>query len=49
MLSDYVLGLAQDVIAPPMRDGDRFAGVVEVGADADALDRLVAFTGRRPQ
>jgi uncharacterized protein (TIGR03086 family) len=45
-LSDYVLDLARGTIAPGMRDGDRFAAEVEAGADADALDRLAAFTGR---
>ncbi len=45
-LSDYVLGLAREIIAPQMRDGDRFAAEVSVGPDADNLQRLVAFTGR---
>ncbi len=45
-LSDYVLGLCREVIAPAMRDGDRFAEEVMVGPDACALDRLAAFTGR---
>jgi uncharacterized protein (TIGR03086 family) len=45
-LSEYVLGLAQELIAPQMRDGDRFAEQVETGPDAGALERLVAFTGR---
>ncbi|MGO8873350.1 MAG: TIGR03086 family metal-binding protein [Acidimicrobiales bacterium] len=47
-LSDYVLGLAHELIAPQMRDGDRFGAEVEVGPDADNLTRLVAFTGRTP-
>lgn len=47
-LSDYVLGLAQELIAPQMRDGDRFGVEVEVGPDAGRLERLVAFTGRTP-
>jgi hypothetical protein len=34
------------VIRPEMRDGDRFAGEVEVGPDAGHLERLAAFTGR---
>jgi len=29
-----------------MRDGDSFAEQVETGADAGALERLAAFTGR---
>jgi len=45
-LSDYVLGLARELIAPPMRDGDRFGAEVEVGPDAGAMERLAAFTGR---
>jgi uncharacterized protein (TIGR03086 family) len=47
-LAEYVLGLAREVIAPPMRDGERFAAEVEVGPDAVAMERLVAFTGRTP-
>jgi uncharacterized protein (TIGR03086 family) len=45
-LGEYVLGLAQELIAPHLRDGDRFAAEVEIGPDAGAVDRLVAFTGR---
>jgi uncharacterized protein (TIGR03086 family) len=45
-LSGYVLTLAREVIAPPMRDGDRFAAEVTAGPDAGSLERLVAFTGR---
>jgi len=44
----YVLGLARQVVQPSLRDGDRFAAEVEVGDDAAALARLVAFTGRTP-
>jgi uncharacterized protein (TIGR03086 family) len=47
-LSEYVLGLAQAIIQDSLRDGNAFAAVVEVDADADALERLVAYTGRRP-
>jgi uncharacterized protein (TIGR03086 family) len=45
-LCDYALGLARGLIAPAMRDGDNFADEVMVGPDADALSRLVAYTGR---
>ncbi len=45
-LSEYVLGLARALIAPPMRDGERFGAEVEVGPDAGAMERLAAFTGR---
>jgi uncharacterized protein (TIGR03086 family) len=47
VLYDYALELAKGLIAPPMRDGDRFAEEVVVGPDADAVTRLAAFTGRR--
>jgi uncharacterized protein (TIGR03086 family) len=47
-LSEYVLELAREVIRPEMRDGDRFAPEVPVGAGAEAVERLVAFTGREP-
>jgi uncharacterized protein (TIGR03086 family) len=39
---------ARQVIAPQWRDGDTFAAAVDSPADATALDRLVAFSGRRP-
>ncbi len=45
-LGEYVLGLARELIAPPMRDGDRFGDEVEPGPDAGAMERLAAFTGR---
>jgi uncharacterized protein (TIGR03086 family) len=45
-LSDYVLGLTTGLIAPPMRDGDRFGAELDAGLDAGNLERLVAFTGR---
>ncbi len=47
-LSDYVLGLAQKTITPQGRTRAGFDDPVEIPADAPALDRLVAFTGRRP-
>lgn len=46
-LSEYVLGLAQQIITPGARADVGFADPVGVPADADALDRLIAFTGRR--
>jgi uncharacterized protein (TIGR03086 family) len=47
-LSAYVLGLAKDgLIQPALRDGDNFADEVPVGADADPMAQLVAYTGRR--
>jgi uncharacterized protein (TIGR03086 family) len=47
-LSEYVLGLAHNVIKPEFRGGAGFDDPVEVPADAGALDQLVAFTGRNP-
>jgi uncharacterized protein (TIGR03086 family) len=47
-LNAYVLSLTRELIAPQMRDGDRFAAEVQVGPDADSGDRLAAFTGRTP-
>jgi uncharacterized protein (TIGR03086 family) len=45
-VSDYVLGLAHEIISPQAREGGSFADAVEVGPDADILERLIAFTGR---
>jgi uncharacterized protein (TIGR03086 family) len=47
-LSDYVLGLAKQIITPEGRTNVGFDNPVDVAADADALDRLIAYTGRRP-
>jgi uncharacterized protein (TIGR03086 family) len=46
VLGTFALGLAQGLIAPNLRDGDRFAEEVLVGPDVDAISRLAAFTGR---
>lgn len=46
VLSDYVLGLARNTIAPSMR-GHSFAEETLVEESAESLDRLVAFTGRQ--
>jgi uncharacterized protein (TIGR03086 family) len=45
-LTAYVLELAQQVISPQGRAGGAFAEALEVGPDAQVLDRLMAFTGR---
>jgi uncharacterized protein (TIGR03086 family) len=45
-LAEFALELARGLIAPAMRDGDNFADEVLVGPDADAITRLVAYTGR---
>jgi uncharacterized protein (TIGR03086 family) len=47
-LSQYVIGLAQRVVTPDTRGSAGFDDPVEVPQDASPLDRLVAFTGRRP-
>jgi uncharacterized protein (TIGR03086 family) len=41
-------GFARQVVAAEWRDGDTFAAEVEVPAGASPLERLVAFSGRRP-
>ena len=46
ILSDYVLGLARNTIAPSMR-GHSFAEETLVEESAESLERLVAFTGRQ--
>jgi uncharacterized protein (TIGR03086 family) len=47
-LSDYVMGLAQQIITPQGRSNVGFDNPVDVAADAGALDRLIAYTGRQP-
>jgi uncharacterized protein (TIGR03086 family) len=47
-LSDYVMGLAKVIITPQGRTNVGFDDPVEVPADAGALDRLIAYTGRNP-
>ena len=42
----YVLGFAEQVIDPGLRESAGFDPAVPVDAEAPALDRLVAFTGR---
>lgn len=46
-LSDYVLGRAQKIITPQGRTKAGFDDPVDVPSDAGALERLIAFTGRR--
>ncbi len=48
-VTDYVLDLAKKNITPRGRATVGFADPVDVAADAPALDRLIAFTGRAPQ
>jgi uncharacterized protein (TIGR03086 family) len=45
-VTHYVLDLARQIISPQARQGGSFADAVEVGPDADILNRLIAFTGR---
>jgi uncharacterized protein (TIGR03086 family) len=47
-LAEYVMELAQQLIQPEQRVHAGFADIVELPADAGALHRLVAFTGRDP-
>ena len=47
-LSDYVLGVAKVIITPEGRSNVGFDDPIDVAADAGALDRLVAYTGRQP-
>jgi uncharacterized protein (TIGR03086 family) len=47
-LAEYVLSLARATIQPELRSRAGFDDPVAVAEDADALDRLVAFTGRNP-
>jgi uncharacterized protein (TIGR03086 family) len=47
-LSDYVMGVAKQVITPEGRTNVGFDDPIETPADAGALERLIAYTGRRP-
>ncbi|ORV86842.1 ArsR family transcriptional regulator [Mycobacterium interjectum] len=47
-LSEYVLGLARQVIRPELRGSIGFSDPVDVPAGAGALEQLIAFTGRNP-
>lgn len=47
-LSEYVLGLARQIIRPQLRGQAGFDDPVDVPEDAGALEQLVAFTGRNP-
>lgn len=48
-LAASVLESARLIIQPERRDGDFFADEVDVPADASALTKLIAFTGRNPE
>ena len=47
-LANYVLDLARKIITPERRANGEFGDPVDVDANAPAIDRLVAFTGRDP-
>jgi uncharacterized protein (TIGR03086 family) len=47
-LSDYVLGLATKIITPQGRSTVGFDDAIPMPDGARVLDRLIAFTGRRP-
>ena len=47
-LTDYVSGLVHRIVTPEGRARAGFDEPVEVSEGASPLDRLVAFTGRRP-
>lgn len=48
-LSDYVMGVAKSVITPEGRKRAGFDDPVDIAADARSLDKLVAYTGRKPR
>jgi uncharacterized protein (TIGR03086 family) len=47
-LSDYVMGVAKQVITPQGRTNVGFDDPIDTPADAGALERLIAYTGRQP-
>ncbi|GAA2149265.1 hypothetical protein GCM10009844_28710 [Nocardioides koreensis] len=47
-LAAYVLGLAEQVVPGARAGGNAFAPEVEAPADASPMEKLAAYTGRRP-
>jgi uncharacterized protein (TIGR03083 family) len=45
-VATYVLGLAEQIVTPELRDTAGFEPAIPISADAPALDRIVAFSGR---
>lgn len=45
-VATYVLGLAEQIITPELRESAGFDPAVPVSSEAPALDRLLAFSGR---
>ena len=47
-LTDYVMGLARQVITPEGRTRAGFDDPIDLPDDAGSLEKLLAYTGRRP-
>lgn len=47
-LTDYVMGLARNVITPEGRTRAGFDDPIDMPDDAGSLEKLLAYTGRRP-
>ncbi|MCW2600718.1 MAG: hypothetical protein JWM02_2547 [Frankiales bacterium] len=45
-VASYVLGLAEQIVTPELRERAGFDPAIPISGDAPALDRLVAFSGR---
>jgi uncharacterized protein (TIGR03086 family) len=45
-VATYVLGLAEQIVTPELRERAGFDPAIAISGDAPALDRLVAFSGR---
>jgi uncharacterized protein (TIGR03086 family) len=45
-VATYVLGLAEQIVRPELRETAGFDPAIPAAANAPALDRLLAFTGR---
>jgi uncharacterized protein (TIGR03086 family) len=45
-VATYVLGLAEQIVTPELRESAGFAPAIPMSGDAPALDRLIAFSGR---
>lgn len=48
-LAAFALEAWMPLVPAEGRTGDGFKAAIEIAADASALDRLVAYTGRQPQ
>ena len=47
-LTDYVMGMARNIITPQGRARAGFDDPIDLPDDAGSLEKLIAFTGRRP-